>query len=139
MTMVMTEKQTADVARIRELMGEWAEALRKKDVDALMRFYTPDVVVFDVVAPVSYKGTEQHRQNWQQWFDSVPGPIRFEMDIIDIVADGDVAFAFCVNRVGAGDEVNEVRATVCHRRVNGEWLAVHEHASVPLVIPKTGR
>ena len=61
--MVMTEKQTADVARIRELMGEWAEALRKKDVDALMRFYTPDVVVFDVVAPVSYKGTEQHRQN----------------------------------------------------------------------------
>ena len=62
-----------------------------KDADALMRFYTPDVVVFDVAPPVSYTGTERHRQNWQQWFDSVPGPIHFEMDIIDIVADGDIA------------------------------------------------
>ena len=120
-------------------MGEWAETVRNKDANALMRFYTPDVVVFDVVPPVSYTGIERHRQNWQQWFDSVPGPIHFEMDIIDIVADGDVAFAFCVNRVGEGDEANEVRATVCHRRMGGEWLAVHEHASVPLVIPKGGR
>lgn len=133
--MALTEKQTADVARIRELMGKWAEALRRKDADALMRFYTPDVVVFDVVGPVSYTGTEQHRQNWQQWFDSMPETIPFEMDIIDIVADGDVAFAFCVNRVGEGDAMNEVRATVCHRRVAGEWLAVHEHASVPMARP----
>jgi ketosteroid isomerase-like protein len=134
MTMALTEKQTADVARIRQLMGEWAETVRNKDANALMRFYTPDVVVFDVVPPVSYTGIERHRQNWQQWFDSVPGPIHFEMDIIDIVADGDIAYAFCVNRVGQGEQANEVRATVCHRRVDGEWLAVHEHASVPLAV-----
>jgi hypothetical protein len=48
----LTQKQTADVSRIRELMGEWAEAPRNKDVDSLMRFYIPDVVVFDVVAPL---------------------------------------------------------------------------------------
>jgi ketosteroid isomerase-like protein len=77
----------------------------------------------------SYKGTERPRQNSQQWFDSVPGPIRvdIDIDIIDIVTDGVVAFAYCVNRVGEaeGDEANEVRARMCHRRVDGEWLAVH--------------
>lgn len=34
-----------DEARIRALIQEWADAVRAKDVNAVMRHYAPDVVV----------------------------------------------------------------------------------------------
>jgi ketosteroid isomerase-like protein len=38
------------MVRIRETNGQMGRPLRSKDVDALMRFYTPDVARFDAVA-----------------------------------------------------------------------------------------
>ena len=93
-----------------------------------------DVVVFDVVPPASFTGSERYREHWQRWFDSMKGPIGFEMNDIQVVADGDVAFAHSVNRVVVDGQDNLVRATVGFRRIGGDWRVVHEHASVPLMM-----
>jgi uncharacterized protein (TIGR02246 family) len=123
-----------DEARIRELIAEWQRAVIAKDADSLIRFYARDVVVFDVVPPASFTGSERHREHWQRWFDSMNAPFGFEMNDIRVVVDGDVAFSHSVNRVVIGEQDNVVRATVCYRRIDGEWLVVHEHASVPLMM-----
>ena len=51
-------------------------------------------------------------------------------------ADGEVAFCSFLYHVtgtlGTGDEVSMwVRATLGLRRIDGEWMIVHDHESVP--------
>ena len=55
---------------------------------------------------------------------------------LEVVAEGDVGFCWYVYHVSgtlkAGGEVDMwVRATLCCRRVDGNWLIVHDHESVP--------
>jgi uncharacterized protein (TIGR02246 family) len=123
-----------DVARIRELIEAWRQAVLAKDVDALVSHYAPDVVVFDVVPPASIRGVEHYRENWRRWFDSMKGPLAFEMREVEVAASGDLAYAHTVNRVAVGEQEDIVRATVCFRKIDGDWRVVHEHASVPLVM-----
>jgi uncharacterized protein (TIGR02246 family) len=123
-----------DEVRIRELIEEWRSAVLAKNADALIRHYASDVVVFDVVPPASFSGSDQYRDNWQRWFDSMKGPIAFEMNDVQVTASDDIAYAHSVNRVVIGGQENVVRATVCFRRIDGDWRVVHEHASVPLMM-----
>ncbi|AET90882.1 hypothetical protein BYI23_B002750 [Burkholderia sp. YI23] len=123
-----------DVARIRELIEAWRQAVLAKDVSALASHYAADVVVFDVVPPASLRGVAHYRENWQRWFDSMKGPLTFEMRDVEVAASGDLAYAHSVNRVAVGEQEDIVRATVCFRKIDGDWRVVHEHASVPLTM-----
>src|SRR5262249_51466284 len=42
--------------RVRKRLDDWAAAFRSKDIDHVMRAFTPDVVSFDVVPPLAYNG-----------------------------------------------------------------------------------
>jgi ketosteroid isomerase-like protein len=128
----MSEAQ--DIARIRELGEAWRQAVLAKDANALVQHYAHDVVVFDVVPPASITGVDRYRGNWQRWFDSIEGPLEFDMREQRIEVSGDLAFVHAVNRVAAGGRDDIVRATVCFRRIDGDWRVVHEHASVPLLM-----
>ncbi|MDR5825198.1 MULTISPECIES: nuclear transport factor 2 family protein [unclassified Caballeronia] len=127
-------QETEEVRAIRALIEAWRQAVLAKDVDALVRHYAEDVVVFDVVPPASLKGVEPYREHWQHWFDSMKGPLAFEMRDVEVAASGDLAFAHSVNCVAVGEQDDIVRATVCFRKIGGEWRVVHEHASVPLMM-----
>lgn len=50
--MTITTTAAGDEAQLRTLIDEWAAAIRAKDVDAVMRHYAHDVVVFDVMPPL---------------------------------------------------------------------------------------
>ncbi|WP_175942041.1 nuclear transport factor 2 family protein [Caballeronia sp. BCC1704] len=123
-----------DEARIRELTEAWRQAVLAKDTAALVAHYAPDVVVFDVVPPASMTGVARYRENWQRWFDSISGPLAFEIVDMRIAVSGELAYAHSLNRVAAGGRDDIVRATVCFRKIDGDWRVVHEHASVPLMM-----
>ena len=58
-----TEKtKKKDEAQIRQLVDNWAKALRAKDVDGLMANYSPDMLLFDLAPPLQYKGAEAYRK-----------------------------------------------------------------------------
>ncbi|ANH75274.1 hypothetical protein ACS15_4889 [Ralstonia insidiosa] len=130
-----------DEAQVRALIEEWAAAVRAKDVDAVMRHYAPDVVVFDVMPPLFVKGADAYRRNWQGWFDALEGQADFQFVELHLEVSGDLAYCFSVNRLRARyrDGVKhdaQTRATVCFRKIDGRWLVVHEHASVPMPVPE---
>ncbi|MBT1539567.1 nuclear transport factor 2 family protein [Ralstonia solanacearum] len=133
---------TDDEAQLRALIQEWAEAVRAKDVNAVMRHYAPDVVVFDVMPPLFVKGAESYRRNWQDWFDVLEGPADFQFVDLHLVVGAYLACCFSVNRLraryrdGAKHDA-QTRATVCWRKIDGRWLVVHEHASVPMPVPES--
>jgi uncharacterized protein (TIGR02246 family) len=132
----MSTKKTQDEAQIRELIGEWVRAMHAKDVDQLMSLYTPDILVFDLAPPLQQQGAAAHRQNWEAWLPTFEGPVEVEVRDLRISADGDVGFSHSLNRIRGTKKSGEMadlwaRVTVGFRKVDGKWLACHEHVSVP--------
>lgn len=139
--MTNASEAAGDASQLRSLIEAWAEAVRAKDIDAVMRHYAPDVVVFDVMPPLFVKGAEAYRRHWQGWFDALEGQADFQFVELHLEVSGDLAYCFSVNRLraryrdGAKHDA-QTRATVCFRKIDGRWLVVHEHASVPMPVPE---
>lgn len=134
--MTTENSRAADEARIRELIEERARAVRARDVDALMSNHAPDVVVFDALDPLRYVGSEAVRERAGQWLSWYRGPVGYEVRDLSVTAGDEAAFCHYLYRVSGtmtnGSEVDMwVRSTVCFRKVEGEWMVTHEHASVP--------
>jgi len=127
---------TEDTEQIRALIESVVKAVRAKDVDAVLRHYTPDVVAFDLAPPLQYAGAAALRESLAAWFPTFDGPVGYEMRDLRIFAGQEVAFCTGLNRIAGrrtnGDETDVwVRATVGLRKIDGRWLVAHEHASVP--------
>ncbi|PLC42133.1 DUF4440 domain-containing protein [Ralstonia pickettii] len=140
--MTNASEAAGDASQLRSLIEAWAEAVRAKDIDAVMHHYAPDVVVFDVMPPLFVKGAAAYRRHWQGWFDALDGQADFQFVELHLEVSGDLAYCFSVNRLraryrdGAKHDA-QTRATVCFRKIDGRWLVVHEHASVPMPVPET--
>lgn len=130
------KNQADDEAKIRQLIDNWAKALRAKDVNRLMSHYSPGILVFDLAPPLQYVGTDAYRKNWEEWFPSFQGPVGYEVRDLSIATGNDVAFSHSLNRISGtrtnGEETDVwVRATVGFRKSDGNWMITHEHISVP--------
>lgn len=128
--------------QIRSIVGEWAQALRAKDVAGRTAHYADDVLIFDVINPVQRTGLDAVRQRLAQWFSGFDGPIDSEVRDLRIAADGQVAFCHSLQRFRGslrnGGRIDMlVRYTTCLRKLDGRWLVTHEHASTPFD-PQTG-
>ena len=118
------------------VMDEMANAIRAKDVDALMAHYAPDVLTFDLLPPLQYQGADAIRKRVSQWFSSFQGPIGLEMRHLNITAGDDVAFCSVLNgSTGTNKDGAKVemwwRATNGFCKVDGKWLVTHGHSSEP--------
>jgi len=135
----MTVQHESD---IRQLLDAAADAVRARNVDALMSNFAPDVLSFDVIDPLQYVGLDEARKRAEAWFASFDGPIGYQVRDLSIATGDDVAFCHSLNQVSATktDGVKlEMwwRATVCLRRIGGKWKITHQHNSVPFD-PRTG-
>ena len=122
---------------VRERLESLAQAIRDKNVDALMRHYAPDIIVFDVAPPLHVRGADDYRRNFEKWFASMRGPIDYEIDDLHISMSESHAFCFCMGHVKGTREGGEkvdywVRVTSCLQKANGQWLVGHEHVSMPM-------
>ncbi|MEO8061941.1 MAG: nuclear transport factor 2 family protein [Pseudomonadota bacterium] len=131
-----TPEGSAKDGAVRERVESLAQAIRDKDIDALMTHYAPDVVVFDIMPPLHVRGADAYRKNFERWFASMQGPINYEMHDLRISLSESHAFSFCLCHVMGtrkGGEKTDywVRVTACLQQANGQWLVAHEHISMP--------
>jgi len=137
------ENKKNDEAEITRVIEGGVEALRARDIDGMMSFYARELVSFDIVPPLRYVGAEAYRKRWEETFSSFQGPIGYEMHDLDITVGDDVAFGHSLNRISGTLNTGQktdlwLRATVCFRKINGQWLIVHTQVSVPVDL-QTGR
>lgn len=128
---------------IRNLVNSWLKAVLDGNMDAIVSHYAPDILAFDAVSQLQFKGVDAYRQHWEACLALCPGPMIFEIHDLSIVAGNDVAFCHALNRCGGTGENGEekvgwMRMTACYRRLNGQWKIVHEHFSAPFDI-ESGR
>jgi ketosteroid isomerase-like protein len=133
----MEDAMASTQSELRALLDSRSEAIRIKDIDRLMSFYSPDIVYFDLVPGLQYTGSAALRPRFLQWFDGYKGSIGQEIRDLNILASGDIAVAYMLIRASGtlknGHEVGFwVRATSCCRRSNPRWLITHEHISLPV-------
>jgi ketosteroid isomerase-like protein len=135
--MQKTKEEVLAEALVRQRVEDLVKAVRQRDIDAVMSFYAPDIVSFDVDGPpLRYTGDERKRRAWREFFAARTGPITYEVRELNINAQGELAVAHSVNHVAgtlASGHAAElwVRWTACLRCIDGIWLVVHDHASVP--------
>jgi ketosteroid isomerase-like protein len=131
------DPRTGDTNQIRLLIEQWAEAVRRKDMDGILRHHAPDFVMFDVPPPLQSRGIEAYRNTWPLFFGASPNPPMFDIVDLNITAGADVAFAIALMRcivVADGKSSDlDFRLTVCFEKIAGQWTFVHEHHSVPSV------
>jgi uncharacterized protein (TIGR02246 family) len=134
----MADKQNIsdNEVAVRDLIEAWADSVRRKDHDGILENHAADFVMFDVPLPFKSVGLDAYRKTWDVFFSWSSGPVRFEIQEMDVTAGADVAFAFATMRCegpGADDkpEALDFRLTICLRKIDGRWMIAHEHHSVP--------
>lgn len=121
---------------LRDLVAERVAAVHAKDPELLAARQADDVVTFDVLPPLLSHGSASVAEHTQSWFDGYASDIGYEVEELQVTAEGDLGFCSFVYHVtgtlASGDEVDMwVRATLCCRRIDGRWVIVHDHESVP--------
>lgn len=127
-----------DKAAITKRIDEWKAQMRARDLDGVMTMYAAEVVAFDVVPPLEFRGADAYRKSYQNFMDTYAGPIETEVRDFDVVVSGDLAVSrgftrFTGKEKASGAESTVwVRVTESWRRKNGQWRIIHEHVSVPV-------
>lgn len=104
--------------------------------DRVMSYLAPNLVSFDIaIKTLRYVGTDAKGREWQAAFAAY-GSINYEARELNVMTDSELAFVHAVNHVRgtlASGHVTDlwVRWTACFRRIDGVWLIVHDHVSVP--------
>lgn len=139
----MPTRHETDETAIRRHIDKIVEGIRAKDLQALERLYAPDVVSFDVEPPLQHVGVEAKAKNWANvftFFDEA----RYEIRDLTLTVGDDVAFGHCFGRLSGTSKDGTVakgmwvRATFGLRKIDGEWLIVHDQVSVPFDV-RSGR
>lgn len=130
-------------SEIQALYASQFDAIRAKDVDRLMSFYSPDIVYYDVVPPLRFVGSAALRDRFTEWFAGFQTPIAMDMRDLSIAAADNLAVAHWLSRSSGtltnGRTVGSwVRATSSCQRSHDRWLITHEHISLPVDVT-TGR
>jgi uncharacterized protein (TIGR02246 family) len=134
--MTASYNSTKDEAAIRDLVEDWARAVRANNLQGILANHSPDILMFDVPPPIQTKGIEGYKKTWNRFFSWSQGSGVFDVIEMNITAGNEVAFVTALMRC-AGTEANgdktelEFRLTIGLRKIGGQWMVIHEHHSLP--------
>lgn len=121
--------------QIRMLIENWAAAVRNNDIDGILAHHSADLVMYDVPLPFQSAGIDAYRKTWDLFFKyTKPGV--FDIRELNIIADEHVAFCYatmiCADKSGADGFVElPFRLTIGLKKIDKQWVIVHEHHSIP--------
>ena len=128
-----------DEQQIRALEDQFTAAFNAKDVDAIMKVYVPgnDLFVFDVGVPRQHVGWDDYKKDWQDFLGMMSGPIKFDIERPERHHrrnDWIWPQHSAVSWTGTDGKPMDmtVRVTDVYRKIDGKWLIVQEHVSVPI-------
>jgi uncharacterized protein (TIGR02246 family) len=128
-----------DSAAITALYQQFGVAFEHKDLDGIMSFYVPSdsLFVFDVGPPREHRGWNDYRADWKELFAGFKNNPTFKLTDFGMTIDGDLAYTHSVQQVTANVGANSpttvaVRVTDVLRKIDGKWLIVQEHVSIPV-------
>ncbi|MFJ9717360.1 YybH family protein [Streptomyces sp. NPDC101213] len=126
-----------DERRIRALITRWADAVHRGDLEGVLAGHAEDLRLYHVTPPDDgIRGLAAYRALWPPFFAWQADGALFEIDVLDVTAGPEVAFAHALLRCGTPGELAErptlrLRLTFGLRKRRGRWEIAHEHHSFP--------
>ncbi len=125
---------------IKTLEQNWLQAFKAKDAAKLISFYVPGekLVVFDVIPPRQYTGSDAYKKDFEELFKMIDGPLQMEINDLNVTAgSGDIAYSHSIQHLSGKTSDGKpldftVRVTDVYQKTGGKWLIAHEHVSVPV-------
>jgi ketosteroid isomerase-like protein len=122
---------------ITELLERWAKATSEDKKEEILPSHDEAAVIYDVLPPLSYQGTNEYKKSWGEWQPHFEIPSLFEIHDLKIYAGETHAFCHGFIRCGGtlpggGIVEDDVRATFCLTFDAGAWRIMHQHISMPL-------
>lgn len=122
-------------AQLTQLIQNWARAVRNRDIAAIMSHHAEQIVMYDVPPPFQSVGLEAYRQTWDTFFTGTQPGI-FDIVELQVKAGDEIAFAYASMKCSVKNDNGEFeelpfRLTIGLEKINGQWLIVHEHHSIP--------
>ena len=143
--LLAADTSSQDEQEIRALAKELISACEKKDVAKIMSFYVPNetFVVFDLTPPPQFVGHKTEWKNYEDFYSAFPGEVDIDVAQFAVTVDGTMAFSHEFDTWRVTDKDGKQlsftgRETYVYQKIQGKWLIVHEHCSVPVDIV-TGR
>lgn len=131
--------------KIRQLIEERAAAVAAKDAKAMVAHNAPTIVEYNLAPPLRQPSQGQDPTPVEKWLATFHGPMNMEIRDLEVTVGADVAFATSLNCLTA-TPLGETesfslwfRVTLGLRKIDGRWLVVHEHESVPFEMDGTMR
>jgi ketosteroid isomerase-like protein len=142
-----------DQDQIRELLAGMAAGYRARDAGQIVAAYAPGIVLFSMAPPLRSRHGElldigggrkvdmTDAEGVQRWLDGFgDAPVDYEIRDLEVVADGDAAYAHGLARMGSGGAFSMwFRVTFGLRRIEGRWRIAHLHESVPFRMDQSFR
>lgn len=122
--------------QIKGMVESWAQAVRENDMEGIMAWHHPDIVMYDVPPPFQSTGIEAYRKTWDLFYFYEQEVDAFRIVDLSVVAGEDVAFCYAAMKCIYFDEQQQridldFRLTIGFKKITGQWWFMHEHHSVP--------
>jgi ketosteroid isomerase-like protein len=132
-----TSSPTKDEAQIRQIIAEQTRAICTKNLDQIMSFYAPDIVIFDMKPPLAHRGAAACHHLWATSLPCMPTPSGTETQDLTITVSGDLALAHWLFRFTGLEPDHPAaqmwfRITAGYQRHQQGWHSIHEHISIPI-------
>jgi uncharacterized protein (TIGR02246 family) len=128
-----------DKAAIQALEDTYNDGFNSKDVDKVMSVYArgSQLFVFDVVPPREYKGWDAYKKDFEGLFSEFTGPMKNTISEQTIHVVGSLAYGHNIQSgefTGKDGKTLKIvaRTTDIYRKIDGKWLIVEEHNSIPV-------
>ena len=76
--------QLKQAQQITDLLSNWVRALRAKDIAAITSIYHNDIIAFDAIGQLQFKGLADYRAHWQRCMAFCSGESFFEMHQLQV-------------------------------------------------------
>jgi uncharacterized protein (TIGR02246 family) len=121
--------QDSNEKEVREVIEQWAAAIRDGNMEKILANHTSDIVMFDVPPPLKINGMEEYKKTWDLFYQYSPkSEGSFNLSDLTITASDTVAFAHAILTIVG----SKARLTIGLRKEDGQWCIAHEHHSYPL-------
>ncbi len=127
-------KKYSEEKQIRDMSSSLSAAVRGRDAETILSFYSDEVVYYDVRDALR-TNKEGIKASWQECFAS-SREFGYDVQDIQVRCEEKTAFSFCLSHstgtTNDGDAIDIwLRVTTCFKKEDELWLIIHEHVSVP--------
>ena len=128
--------ENSNVSQIKLEREAFRKAFNEGNIDAIMSsFHGEELVFFDIMPPFQFVGYDAFRESWVKFLGPFNGTQKMEITDLHITTSDDIAFIRHFTRVKGtmnGQQIDIwTRESNGLRKINGKWLVVEGHVSVP--------